>query len=55
MLSLFFRPDLRDDDDQAGVNRFFGIELPEVLSVVGDEGEILIDNEGHEVPVGFAA
>ncbi|WP_156090948.1 hypothetical protein [Mesorhizobium tianshanense] len=52
-LPLFIGSDLRDDDDEAGVTRLFGIELSEVLGIVCDKGEIPLDDAGHQSPSRF--
>lgn len=35
--------------------RVLGVELPEVAGIIRHEGEILLDDPRHQVPVGFAA
>lgn len=54
-LPLFVGGNLRDNDDQPGVNRFSGIKFSEVLGIVCNKGEIPIDDVRHQAPVRFAA
>lgn len=46
---------LRDNDHQARMHLFFGVQLPEVAGIVRYERKILFDDPRHQVPVGFAA
>lgn len=43
---------LRDEDHKTGVKGLVAIESPEILGVVGDEGEVAVDDAGHQIPVG---
>lgn len=47
--------DLRNDDDQAGVQALSGVELPKVAGIVGHKGEVFGDDPGHQIPVSLAA
>ncbi|MNY65902.1 hypothetical protein D3C86_2032520 [compost metagenome] len=46
---------LRDEDYETGVKGLVAIEPPKVLGVVGDEGEVSVDDAGHQIPVGRSA
>lgn len=54
-LTLQSMKHLRNDDDEAGVQFLSRIEFPKVASVVGYERKILVDDPGHQVPIGLAA
>jgi hypothetical protein len=43
--------DGRDQNDEAGMQRLRGIELPEIARVVGDEHKIVVAGVGNDIPI----
>lgn len=54
-LALLIGAALRDENHEASVKGLIAVEAAEVLGVVGDEGEVAVDDAGHQIPIGRSA
>jgi hypothetical protein len=53
--ALLRRDDVGNDNDDAGVERFFAMQIKKVGAIVGDKGVLLLADDLHQLPILQAA